>query len=331
MWYQNALEQEPSDKRALRCLSMVIRKVPFQNDKEKLEALEESIQYAKKAVALDLKDSESWYILGNAHLTCFFMGGQRYENLDFALKAYTQSEKRQVYQNPDLYFNRGTICEYLENYREAISDYDTAHNIDPNLGARTKARGIQEFVVNICSLITKEKSQKSTKLVGLVKSISKSIGEVKFMKRKDEVEETKQETLEEQKEEQITQAPIKYSVGSLHDCKNGDNKGVIYIGKLVWPLKKELDVPIWYLMIDSNHEFSVLSLYNLNKNLDNLKYGDEIMIRDPNLTLNNIKYKKKMLSYPCFKIMDVWSILVNKQPLSETVYNPELVIETFVR
>ena len=54
------------------------------------------------------------------------------------------------------------------------------------------------------------------------------------------------------------------------------------------------------------------------------------MIRDPNFNYITIKYKKKLLSYPCFKIMDIWSILVNKKPLSETVYNPELIIETFV-
>lgn len=58
-------------------------------------------------------------------------------------------------------------------------------------------------------------------------------------------------------------------------------------------------------MIDSKHELSVLSLYNINKNLDSLKYGDEIMIRDPNLAYNSIKHKKKIRSYPCFKIMDI--------------------------
>ena len=268
MWYQNALEEEPDDKRALRCLSMVIRKVPFQNDKEKLKALEDSIQYAKKAVALDLKDSESWYILGNAHLTCFFMGGQRYENLDFALKAYTQSEKRQVYQNPDLYFNRGTICEYLENYSQAINDYDTAHSIDANLGAKAKAKGIQDFVVNVWGLIAKERSQKSSKLVSLIKSIPKTIGEVKFMKKKDGDDSVKLENSEEVKEEEATISSIKYSIANLQDWKSGANPGSIYIGKLVLPLKKELDVPIWYLMIDSKHEFSVLSIYNINTVFD---------------------------------------------------------------
>ena len=33
--------------------------------------------------------------------------------------------------NPDLYFNRATILEYLERYNEAVRDYNTAHSIDP--------------------------------------------------------------------------------------------------------------------------------------------------------------------------------------------------------
>jgi len=35
--------------------------------------------------------------------------------------------------NPDLYFNRGTILEYLERYTEAIRDFNFAHTIDTNL------------------------------------------------------------------------------------------------------------------------------------------------------------------------------------------------------
>jgi len=35
--------------------------------------------------------------------------------------------------NPDLFFNRATILEYLERYNEAIRDYNLAHQIDPAL------------------------------------------------------------------------------------------------------------------------------------------------------------------------------------------------------
>jgi len=46
------------------------------------------------------------------------------------LKAYSQTEKNLKEPNPDLFFNRATIYEYLERYNEAIADYNTAHTID---------------------------------------------------------------------------------------------------------------------------------------------------------------------------------------------------------
>ena len=59
--------------------------------------------------------------------------------LEHALKAYAQTEKNLKEANPDLFFNRGTIFEYLERYNEAVCDFETAHKIDPNLGADKKS------------------------------------------------------------------------------------------------------------------------------------------------------------------------------------------------
>lgn len=245
---------------------MVIRKLPTKSDKELRKVLKQSVEYAKKAVTYDINDSESWYVLGNAHLTNFFMGGQKYENLDFALKAYTQAEKHQIYQNPDLYYNRATIYNYLERYSDAIADYETAHSIDSNLGARDKARGIQEFILNVCKLISKKGQLKTNKFVSLVKSVPTSIGEVKFMKAKleeakhkdskkdrraskeekklkkeivkdkemnndDVKEESKDEN--DQKEENKEVEKVKYSVLTLLKCERGINTGGVYIGKLI--------------------------------------------------------------------------------------------------
>lgn len=74
-----------------------------------------------------MKDSQSWYVLGNAHLTYFFACDESIDQLNLALKAYTQTEKTMTEPNPDLYFNRATIYEYLERYQEAGRDYMLAH------------------------------------------------------------------------------------------------------------------------------------------------------------------------------------------------------------
>ena len=65
-------------------------------------------------------------------MTNFFTnGGKDLEQLTLALKAYTQTEKNIKVPNPDLFFNRATIYEYLERYAEAIRDYNSANQIDP--------------------------------------------------------------------------------------------------------------------------------------------------------------------------------------------------------
>jgi len=49
------------------------------------------------------------------------------EELSLALKAYAQTERLQKEPNPDLYFNRATILEYLERFNECVRDYARAH------------------------------------------------------------------------------------------------------------------------------------------------------------------------------------------------------------
>ena len=67
-------------------------------------------------------------------MTNFFVNNESTQQLEYALKAYAQTEKNLKEPNPDLYFNRGTILEYLERYNEATSDFMKAHQIDPSLG-----------------------------------------------------------------------------------------------------------------------------------------------------------------------------------------------------
>lgn len=83
------MEENPTDKVSLWNLSMVLWMQDGLKPEDKPKVWKESIDLAGKAVALDVKDAHSWYILGNAHLTCYFLETDWYEHLNFALKAYT--------------------------------------------------------------------------------------------------------------------------------------------------------------------------------------------------------------------------------------------------
>ena len=87
--FEGSLEQNENNKDALRHLSMVLRMIDEPNVETKKKNYQQSIQLANKAVALDLGDSQSWYVLGNAHLTNFFVNNDSVGELTLALKAYT--------------------------------------------------------------------------------------------------------------------------------------------------------------------------------------------------------------------------------------------------
>jgi Sec-independent protein translocase protein TatA len=80
-------------------------------------------------------------------------------------------------------------------------------------------------------MIQKKATVKSKKLGSIVKSVPKSIGEVKFMK--DKPENSKSNEPENQSEETKKDKPIKYSVLTLDNCKKGINKGGVFVGKLI--------------------------------------------------------------------------------------------------
>ena len=83
--------------------------------------------------------------------------------------------------NPDLFFNRATILEYLERYQEAINDYNTAHLIDPNLHADAKANRIIDFVCSTSRSILNKQNTKIKKITEMVKTVADHIeGELRF-------------------------------------------------------------------------------------------------------------------------------------------------------
>lgn len=58
---------------------------------QKKENVRQSVEVAKKALMLDLKDGQSWYLLGNAYLSDFFVNMKRIIELDNAVKAYNEA------------------------------------------------------------------------------------------------------------------------------------------------------------------------------------------------------------------------------------------------
>lgn len=77
--------------------------------------------------------------------------------------------------NPDLFFNRATILEYLERYNEAIQDFQIADKIDASLGGSKKADGIIGFVSRAYNAINNKGKLKSNRLIEMVRSIPQTM------------------------------------------------------------------------------------------------------------------------------------------------------------
>jgi hypothetical protein len=71
-----------------------------------------------------------------------------------------------------------------------------------------------------------------------------------------------------------------------------------------------------FLIVDFKYNFSVVSIYHTNKSLaENLKHGDEILIKNPNVIHVSLEYKGKLYTYQTVKVTDITNILINGQAL----------------
>ena len=73
--FEGALKRN-KNKESLRSLSMVLRQIKPTQPGDQHKNVLESVEHAKAAVELDTKDGRSWYILGNAYLSLFFVSEQ---------------------------------------------------------------------------------------------------------------------------------------------------------------------------------------------------------------------------------------------------------------
>lgn len=171
---------------------MIVRSKEFSTENEKSEAAKKSLDYGKRAVEADLKDSESWCkifflffnldVYANAYFYLAFNGTNQYENLKKSLNSYTQSEKNiKTYKNPDLYYNRGVVHSYLENYKEAYNDFISANSIDSNLKGDELSENIKLSFLQTLKFVKNQCGLKNKKLNQMVNSIPVNLKENNFI------------------------------------------------------------------------------------------------------------------------------------------------------
>ncbi|KAL6350893.1 hypothetical protein AAG906_031479 [Vitis piasezkii] len=272
-----------SNKEILCQLSMLERRIAPGSENQ-AEIVEESIQHAKEAITLDVKDGNSWYNLGNACLTSFFVtGAWDHSKLLQSLKAYQNAEKdERMKSNPDLYFNCATVNKYLENYERALSGFEAAALKDPGLNAVEEVQKIVDLLNKLESLL---KGQARAKRHAALASSRAA--------------------------DNLNPSYKRITIDILSE---GLNKAVAIVGKVLLFVKHESVAPLYYLVCDSNQICYVLSVYGISN--DAIKEGDQLTLLEPYYRHVDFSWKGKCYQFKSIRVDFLEQVLVNGKALA---------------
>ncbi|MCO5591747.1 hypothetical protein L7F22_045739 [Adiantum nelumboides] len=281
----NLVLKKGPNKKILRQLSMLERRIAKGSSNE-AEAVEESIKHAKDAVSLDVKDGQSWYTLGNAYLTSFFvMGTWDQSKLRQSLKAYQNAEKDELANsNPDLYFNCATVNRYLEDYERALKGFQAASLRDPGLHADEEVEKLVKLLARLEDAMMNKGRLKAKKLASLMSSLHPE-------NATDKLKQTNMMALQE-----------------------GLNKGILLVCKSVLSIRHDNPVPLFYLVVDSEGSFFLLSVYALRDGV--IKDGDSLTLFEPFFRHFEVFWHNKVYKFSSVRVDFPQQIHVNFKPTS---------------
>ncbi|XP_051122249.1 uncharacterized protein LOC127245423 [Andrographis paniculata] len=270
------------NKEILCQLSMLERRMA-QGAEDPAKIVEDSIQHAKEAITLDVKDGNSWYNLGNACLTSFFVtGAWDHGKLQQSLKAYQHAEKdERMKSNPDLYYNSAIVNKYLENYERALSGFEAAALRDPGLHALEEVHKIVHLLDKIDNLLRGQ-----TKLKQLA-SLAPSLASVSLN--------------------------ASYRRETIDCLLEGLNKSVAIVGRVIFFVKHENEAPFYYLLCDSSLTCYVLSMYGIHK--EAIKERDHVTLLEPSYRNVDCSWKGKFYKFRSVRVDFLEQVLVNGRTL----------------
>ncbi|KAM3349168.1 hypothetical protein ACQJBY_022348 [Aegilops geniculata] len=274
------------NKKILCQLSMLERSMA-QSSEDQALLVEESINHAKEAVMLDIKDGNSWYNLGNAYLTSFFASGAWDKaRLHHSIKAYQNAEKDETMKlNPDLYYNCATAYKYLENYESAIRGFEAAALKDPALRADIEVQKI----INLL-----DKLENATKVpsvtIGRLRpkrsaSLVSSLNEVNFK--------------------------LFHKKATISILSGGLNKTVAVVCKVVLWIRHDDDAPLYYLTCDLDQSYFILSVYGLQN--EAIKEGDRVVLLEPYYKILDISWKEQRYKFKSIRVDFPEQIIINEK------------------
>ncbi|XP_072885543.1 tetratricopeptide repeat protein 5 [Hemitrygon akajei] len=284
------------NKVSLRNLSIVLRHLPAQEEDGTKNVLA-SVEQAKVAVQMDVTDGTSWYILGNAYLSLFFLTGQSERVSQQALGAYAQAEKVDTASrnNPDLQLNRSTLHRYEERYQTALEGFARAAALDPaSPEASHRHQQLLSFLDRVSTMVQQKGKLKTKRLNAMVSSL------------------VNRELPQHQGRSYSSPSgqPLSLSLRPLSALRPGPNPGLVVLGKVVFSLTTDDKVPFTFGLLDGEGTCVAVMVYNIAESWAVL-IGDTVAIPQPLFKEHRLEHRGKKFAFNSVRVETPLVLMVN--------------------
>jgi tetratricopeptide (TPR) repeat protein len=303
------------------------------------------VVHARRAVAEDLGDPESWYVLGNALLATFFAGTLDPADLSRALAAYAKSEANRKRladdaprppptsrtdadanadanaasavrlldadaaqpPNPDLCHNRGCVLAYLSRHTEAAVSFREALECDPAMEAS------RAELVRLRALERRVGDVLSTRAGMNAKTVRRFTA--KLPAGGEELNGVPVATLAALRAavDRGGDAGDQAAAAATATTAATAGKGQVLVVKVAATLSGRDEVPFAAAIVDAEGTFAAVSLYNLAAN--GAGSGDQLTIVDPALRTEQVALADgSTFTFASVACSDVRRVRVNGAP-----------------
>ncbi|XP_038218974.1 tetratricopeptide repeat protein 5-like [Zerene cesonia] len=295
--FEGALKHE-RNRITLRCLSIILRQeASTRKDHEATQMILKSVDYAKEAVSQDIKDGQSWIILGNSYLCQYFTVSQDPAILKQCMSAYKQAYLDPIARGqPDLYYNKAIALKYEENYSEALETFNRACDLDPLWMPPDRERiKLRQFLASAVDLLRTRGKIKCKRLANMLQAVDKKmLGDytpgsfVTIGSRRDVIlEQVRIDALQE-----------------------GANENKVILGRVVGSIHSENAVPFAFGIIDESMKCMVVTAYNWAAGRGTL-IGDWVAIPEPYVRTHNIVTPEMKYMFKSIRVNNPMTMFVN--------------------
>ncbi|KAK7078837.1 Tetratricopeptide repeat protein 5 [Halocaridina rubra] len=282
-----------------RNMSMLMRSLPWKTGNEREQNVEKGLDYAKKAIQLDMGDGHSWLVLGNAYLASFFTIDSKLESLKNCKAAYNKAASDPLAALlPELHFSRFHLQWYEEDYAGALRSLQRASELEPSwLECKSKFDECHKFLAKL-TLMVKNKGQISHRRLTTLSSEINLNQLGPYEKGGTNLTNGKQPDL----------VPL-----SL--LGEGSNQDKIILGKVVCTVIPESGIPFSMCIVDKEGDCIAVTVYNWASGYG-VKIGDSVAVVAPVLKTHSIEIsKEERLEFRSIRVALPLMLVVNKRPV----------------